>query len=265
MLNFLFGGVTVQRTVESVRQFGQISRVNQRLGVLRRFRCRPTLCRVVNDDELRRLLDRTRDHNVTASRLTDAELAALPNPQEVALEAILADDDHPDRPTLREYFGQVGNDRAANLLDGLVAQNRIDLSSSAMAGVVAAVWTLAEPFSVGLDPADWIGMFRTNGYTHDGQPSPLPTEPVLLYRGTVPCRQAGMAWTTDYERAQEFACAGMSGRAPGNIYKAVVEPGLLLAYVHDGLGRGEAEFVVDQERLDPNSIELVARGDDLCP
>jgi hypothetical protein len=225
----------------------------------------PTLCRVVNDDELRRLLDRTREHNVTASRLTDAEFAALPDPHDVALKAILADDDHPDRPTLREYFAQVGNDRAANLLEGLVAQNRIDLSNPAMAGVVAAVWALTEPFAVGLDPTDWIAMFRSNGYTHDGQPSQSPTEPVLLYRGTVPNRQAGMAWSTDYKRAQEFACAGMSGRALGNIYRAVVEPGLLLAYIHDGLGRGESEYVVDQERLDPTSIELVARGEDVCP
>ncbi|WP_176234866.1 hypothetical protein [Mycobacterium simiae] len=93
---------------------------------------------MVNDDELRRLLDRTRDHNVTASRLTDAEFAALPNRHKLALQAILADDDHPDRSTLRGYFAQVRNDRAANLLDGLVAQNRIDLSNPAMAGVVAA-------------------------------------------------------------------------------------------------------------------------------
>lgn len=220
---------------------------------------------MVNDNELRRLLDCTREHNIAAHRLTQAECAALPNPHEVALAAILAGNDRPGRPDLNRHLLEVGNDRAAKLLYGLASQGRVDLSDPTMVGVVAAVWTLAEPFKVGLKPSDWIAMFRTNGYTHDGCPAPLPTEPVTVYRGTIPAHRAGMAWTTDYERAREFACAGMSSRTRGNIYTATIKPGLLLAYIHDVLGRGESEFVVDQEGLDPNSIELVVHGDDVCP
>jgi hypothetical protein len=98
-----------------------------------------------------------------------------PNPHEVALAAILAADDHPDRANLDAYIRQVDNDRAANLLHGLVIQGRVDLSESAMAGAVAAVWTLAEPFKVCLNPADWTATFRTNGYTHEGGSRHLPS------------------------------------------------------------------------------------------
>ncbi|WP_301150152.1 hypothetical protein [Mycobacterium simiae] len=220
---------------------------------------------MVNDDELRRLLGRTRDHNVNAPHLTEAECAALPNRNEVALLAILAADDRPNRLSLNKHLLEVDNDRAAKLLHGLVSQGRVDLSDSSMAGVVAAVWTLAEPFKAGLDPADWIGMFRSNGYTHEGDLCPLPVEPVTVYRGAVEDRRVGLAWTTDYDTAREFACARMSGREKGNIYKTIIEPGLMLAYIHDVLGRGEAEFVVDQERLNPNSIDRIARGEDVCP
>lgn len=219
---------------------------------------------MVTQDELRRLLDRTRDHNITAPRLTEAEFAARPNPYEVALKEILADDDHPDRPNLVRYIERVDNDRAANLLHGLVIQRRVDLSQPAMAGIVAAVWTLTEPFKVGLNHADWIGMFRTNGYTHERRPAPLLTDPVTVYRGTVDDCRVGMSWTTDYDTAREFACDGMSSRARGNIYRATIRPRLLLAYIHDELGRGEFEFVVDQDGLSPSAIELVARGDHAC-
>jgi hypothetical protein len=56
----------------------------------------------------------------------------------------------------------------------------------------------------------------------------------------------------------------MISRGRGNIYRATVSPDLLLAYIHDNLGRGEDEYVVDAKRLDPNLVELVAHGNEVC-
>lgn len=133
-----------------------------------------------------------------------------------------------------------------------------------MCGVVACVWTLAEPYKAGVEAQDWIAMFRTNGYTNEGQRAVLPADSITVYRGTVPDRQIGMAWTSDYATAKEFACDRMSSRARGNIYRTMVRPDVLLAYIHDNLGRGEHEYVVDQNGLDSSLIDMVTRGDDVC-
>jgi len=65
-------------------------------------------------------------------------------------------------------------------------------------------------------------------------------------------------------RRPQFACDRMSSRGRGNIYRTTVSPDLLLAYIHDKLGRGEAEYVVDQKSLDPGLVELVAEGNEVC-
>jgi hypothetical protein len=89
------------------------------------------------------------------------------------------------------------------------------------------------------------------------------TDRVTVYRGSVPDRRIGMSWTTDFATAKEFACDKMSSRGHGNIYRATVSPDLLLAYIHDELGRGEGEYVVDQKSLDPDLVELVAHGNEV--
>lgn len=220
---------------------------------------------MVANDDLKRLLEKTRDHNVDATRITEVEYAALPNAHEVALRTILAGDDVPDRSSLDGYIHRVGDHRAPRLLNGLVQQGRVDLADNQMSGIVAGVWTLAEPFTSGIDAHEWIGMFRANRYSTDGKLCAAPNAPAALYRGCVPDRRLGMSWTTDYATAREFACSAMSGRRRGNIYRAVISPALMLAYINDELGRGESEYVVDQFGLEPDSVALVATGDEICP
>jgi hypothetical protein len=67
---------------------------------------------VIDQDELRRLLNQTREHNIKAPRLTEAQYAALPNPNEVTLEMILDGDDRPDRMTLEHYVRPLTHWRA---------------------------------------------------------------------------------------------------------------------------------------------------------
>lgn len=219
---------------------------------------------VVADDELRKLLERTKEHNTNTDRLSMAECLALPNPRDARLAEILRDTGTPDRGTLERYIREVGNDRAPVLIQRLVAQERVNLSNPTMIGVVAKVWTLAEPFQSSLIAGDWIAMFRVNGYTDEGRQALRPTGTVTVYRGTVAPRRVGMSWTTNFATAKEFACDRMSNRCRGNIYRAEIPSTHLLAYIHDELGRGEYEYVVDQNQLDPHAIELVARGEDLC-
>jgi hypothetical protein len=71
----------------------------------------------------------------------------------------------------------------------------------------------------------------------------LPTGAATLYRGCLPARVRGMAWTTTVERAEFFAeRRGASAR----VYAAHVPPRHILAILHD---RGEDEVVVNPRWL----------------
>jgi hypothetical protein len=179
------------------------------------------------------------------------------------LGAILASDDHPERKALNRHLLDVGDKRAPGLLNTLVSQGRVDLTDAAMTGVVAQVWAEGEPFRSGVDSDSWIAMFRANGYTEDAETARRPREPVLVFRGAVHERRAGMSWTVDFDVARRFACERMSGRGEGNIYRTSIDPEFLLAYIpHSGLN--EEEYVIDQGGLDPSKVELVVHGHDVC-
>jgi len=162
--------------------------------------------------------------------------------------------DGEDAETFSAAHGHVGRNNGPALLFDLTYNGVLDVEQHP--GVVAETWTMAE-FSAGklLDTAEWVELFETAGYTHNGQPSPRPKQPVTLYRGCAPERRFGMSWTTHVDRARWFADRNL-GHGTGNVYVYQAEPFALLAFI-DESGRGEAEYVIDPAYLSDDTVELL--------
>jgi hypothetical protein len=78
-------------------------------------------------------------------------------------------------------------------------------------------------------------------------------EPLTLYRGAIPSRRKGMAWTADRERAEWFRDRfNTAGLKTAHLYTATVEPRRVLARF---IGRSEDEYVIDTKGL---RVEQVA-------
>jgi hypothetical protein len=154
----------------------------------------------------------------------------------------------------------VGRNNTPGLLFDLVYRGDLDIEQHP--GVVADAWTSAEFPASNVDPAEWVDWFETAGYTHDGQPSPRPVEPVTLYRGCAPERRFGMSWTTDLDRAGWFASRDL-GHGTGNVYVYHAEPFALLAYIHES-GRHEAEHVIDPFYLSDDVVQLYLAAEEVA-
>jgi hypothetical protein len=137
----------------------------------------------------------------------------------------------------------LGRNKAPALLFDLYYGGSLDLA--AHPGLVADAWSSAEHPETGFEPARiWVELFRTAGYTHDGQPATPPTRRITVYRGCTPDGRLGMAWTSDLTMARRLAHDGMRGRAVGHVYAFDAAPKALLAYIHE-TGREESEYVID--------------------
>jgi hypothetical protein len=137
----------------------------------------------------------------------------------------------------------LGRNEAPALLFDLYYSGSLDLA--AHPGVVADIWSSAEHPERGFEPVRiWVELFRTAGYTHDGQPATPPANPITVYRGCTPEGQRGMSWTSDLAMAQRFARDGIRGRAVGHVYAFDAPPEAVLAFIHQ-TGREESEYVVD--------------------
>lgn len=154
-----------------------------------------------------------------------------------------------DTFTLSSCF--VGRNNAPKLLFDLIGGQHLDIA--AHPGVVAQTWSVAEFPERNMPPYIWVQMFTTAGYTHNRQPASLPTEPVTVYRGSVPKGRFGMSWTSDLELAQKFASGTMYGRTQGHVYMFHAPPAALLAFV--GEDRGENEYVINPDYLSKATVK----------
>ena len=94
----------------------------------------------------------------------------------------------------------------------------------------------------------WVELFRAAGFVAR-PPRPAPTEPLTIFRGSSWGRRRGTAWTTDPACARRFAARWTTaGATPGLVFTTVIAGDAVLAIIED---RGEAEVVVDPERLPP--------------
>lgn len=127
---------------------------------------------------------------------------------------------------------------AEALVDGKVTNDTVT-------ALVGEVWSSAEYPDRELDHDTWRWLFDVAGFTVDGQPAARPTEPMTLYRGSVPERRTDWSWSRDRSVAERFA-AGVRGRAPGRLWVCEVPPEAMLAVNTE---RDEDEIVVDTRGL----------------
>ncbi|OKI14243.1 hypothetical protein [Streptomyces sp. CB03911] len=120
------------------------------------------------------------------------------------------------------------------------------INRETLTATIGDIWSAAEYPDRCLDHDTWRDLFNEAGYTVDGHAADRPTEPVELWRGTVPERRTDWSWTTDRATAERFA-AGVRGRKPGQLYRTVAPPEALLCANN---GRSEAEYVVDTDGLE---------------
>lgn len=118
--------------------------------------------------------------------------------------------------------------------------------------LIVQAWTGPEFPEANLTQDLWLGIFGTVGFIadddEDGQQEAPPDAPMRLWRGAIPSRARGMAWTSNRSRAEWFATRldGVSSRERGALWTATAPPNTILARF---TRRGEDEFVLDPRNL----------------
>ncbi|MFF2077095.1 hypothetical protein ACFVXG_20325 [Kitasatospora sp. NPDC058162] len=140
---------------------------------------------------------------------------------------------------LQHLIGLAGRIYGPAFLAQAYSDGKVD--NGTVRALVGNVWSACEYPDRELDRDTWQWLFDVAGYTEDGELAERPTEPVELWRGSVPERRTDWSWSSDRAVAEKFA-AGIRGRRPGHLYRLVCPPEALLAANND---RSEAEFVVD--------------------
>lgn len=91
-------------------------------------------------------------------------------------------------------------------------------------------WDIAWEFNQ-IPQQTWVRLFRQCGYTVNGEPAPLPDEPILLYRGANAEQRHGMAWTANYDLAYAYRLEDGAGHErSGDIYAHWAVPDEMLAH-----------------------------------
>lgn len=95
--------------------------------------------------------------------------------------------------------------------------------------------------------AKWVSMFRAAGFLSIPYGMPRPSGPLIVYRGASTERMAGMSWSEDISRADQFR-QRHAWHAPTAIYRTVVAPDAVLALL-ERKGESPPEVVVDPDML----------------
>ncbi|SBT91376.1 hypothetical protein GA0115233_10308 [Streptomyces sp. DI166] len=151
-----------------------------------------------------------------------------------------------DRLTTEELtylMGLAGRTSGPMFLEEALSEGKI--ADETVTALIGDVWSSAEFPDRHLDHDTWRWMFDVAGFTVDGKQAQRPTEPITLYRGSVPERRTDWSWTRDIRVAEKFA-AGSPGRPPSRVWVCVVPPTAMLAV---NTGRNEDEIVVDTRGL----------------
>ena len=158
-------------------------------------------------------------------------------------------------------------------------------------------WALARTWVDCIDPAaalprnDWLGLWRTAGFTEGGEATRRPGAPVRLWRGALPEWKQGMSWTNSRAAAEVFRWmedgpdgrrtnyTGPPARLPGNlritapiqqrqstrkrVYEVTAPPEALLGKIRIlGVGpKAPREFIIDPSGLKvvPSDLKVVRK------
>lgn len=139
-----------------------------------------------------------------------------------------------------------------NDLPEALAYNFEKLTAVELADAVCEAWSGAEYPERLLTQGVWMAMFDRADYVIDGKPADRETLPdwVTVYRGAIPDRRDGMAWTGDINTARWFAnrfTGILPGDKTGRVYKLTVAREFVLARI---TGRNEDEYIIDTQDLD---------------
>lgn len=174
-----------------------------------------------------------------------AEIPVITKSLEMLLY-LLDRDDELSADELRTVAALVGRNPAVTLLYDLHCE---DMLSPDAYRVVAGIWSESEYPQELLSNDEWRELFHKAGYCAGGESVKRPTEPLVLYRGSVPSRRRRWSWTSSLEIARQFA-HGISWRpTDGVVWTARVAPWRLFAHINEADGRAESEYVVDTRRL----------------
>lgn len=153
-----------------------------------------------------------------------------------------------DAGTFLERVAENGRNAGPHMLQDAYRAGQLDPATLAL--VLPAVWSGAEYPEFHLHVRDWVALFRLAGFSSTPPGHEPPTEPLTIYRGAIPHRARGMAWTTDREQASWFANRYELGTRrewrDAYVYVATVEPPAVLAACDD---RTEGELVIDPAML----------------
>ncbi|USQ86971.1 hypothetical protein NFX46_26610 [Streptomyces phaeoluteigriseus] len=144
---------------------------------------------------------------------------------------------------LEKLIGRAGRIYGPEFLNEAYSEGKVPAAT--VTALVGPVWSSAEYPDSELDCDTWRWLFDVAGFTVDGKSADRPTEPMTLFRGSVPERRADWSWTRTRAVAERFA-DGVRGRAPGRLWVCVVPPAHMLAVNTD---RDEDEVVVDTRGL----------------
>ncbi|MDV9168728.1 hypothetical protein R6V09_01040 [Streptomyces sp. W16] len=144
---------------------------------------------------------------------------------------------------LENLISRAGRIYGPEFLEEAVSEAKV--TAETVTALVGPVWSSTEYPDRQLDHDTWRWLFNVAGFTVDGKPAPRPTEPMRLYRGSVPERRTDWSWTRDIKVALKFA-AGVRGRDPGRLWVCKVPPEHMLAANTE---RDEDEVVVDTRGL----------------
>ncbi|MET7983009.1 hypothetical protein [Streptomyces sp. NPDC005281] len=144
---------------------------------------------------------------------------------------------------LEELISRAGRNYGPMFLEEAYSEAKV--KAETVTAITGPVWSSAEFPDKQLDRDTWRWLFNVAGFTVDGKPADRPTEPMTLYRGSVPERRTDWSWTRDRAVAERFA-AGLRGRGEGRLWVCEVPPAHMLAV---NTGRDEDEVVVETRGL----------------
>jgi hypothetical protein len=160
-----------------------------------------------------------------------------------AYDTILASE-HVTGEELQALINLGGRDHGPWLLHTAYTEHKI--TAEVLAGLIGGVWSMADRPDRELDRDEWRTLFDAAGFTVDGERKPRPSEPMVLFRGSVPQRRADWSWTYSIEVACRYADGNVTGRTPGKLWVCKVPPEAMLAINTE---RDEDEIVVDTRGL----------------
>jgi hypothetical protein len=97
--------------------------------------------------------------------------------------------------------------------------------------LIAFVWLHDDSPTADLTEAEWLSILAVTGFFSFPQARQRPQQASLVYRGSSPDRACRMSWA-DSEDMAVMLGTRHAWHGPAVLYKAVIEPSEILAYLH---------------------------------